>query len=73
LGSYHFNKYRKEYANVHLKLPTADSDKHNIGAFMPAQIAHLKITDVTRTHISALHHIRRQLPYEGNLTSGNHF
>lgn len=59
-------RFIEEHVELHLKQDTAKNYKSNLCKVILPKIGHLKITEVTRADIAALHHSRRKLPDAAN-------
>jgi hypothetical protein len=59
-------RFDKEHIAVRLKAGTAEEYRRNLRRFILPAIGRLKVTDVTKADIAALHHQLRHIPYQAN-------
>ncbi len=63
-------RFLKEYVPSHCKPSTAEEYRRSVELFINPQIGKLRVPDVQRNHIAALHHGLRETPYQANRTLG---
>ncbi len=63
-------RFLKEYVPDHCKASTAEEYRRSIELFIDPRIGKLRVPDVQRSDIAALHHGLRDTPYQANRTLG---
>jgi integrase len=63
-------RFLKEYVPDHCKASTAEEYRRSIELFIDPRIGKLRVPDVQRSDIAALHHNMRDTPYQANRTLG---
>ena len=63
-------RFLKEYVPDHCKVSTAEEYRRSIVLFIDPRIGKLRVPDVQRSDIAALHHNMRDTPYQANRTLG---
>ena len=63
-------RFLKEYVPNHCKPSTAAEYRRSVEHFINPRIGKLRVTDVQRSNIAALHHDLRETPYQANRTLG---
>lgn len=63
-------RFLKEYVPSHCKPSTAEEYRRSVELFINPRIGKLRVPDVQRNHIAALHHGLRETPYQANRTLG---
>ena len=63
-------RFLKEYVPDHCKASTAEEYRRSIELFIDPRIGKLRVPDVQRSDIAALHHNLRDTPYQANRTLG---
>ena len=63
-------RFLKEYVPDHCKASTAEEYRRSIELFIDPRIGKLRVPDVQRSDIAALHHNMRGTPYQANRTLG---
>ena len=63
-------RFLKEYVPDHCKASTAEEYRRSIELFIDPRIGKLRVPDVKRSDIAALHHNMRDTPYQANRTLG---
>ena len=63
-------RFLEEYVPVHCKASTAEEYRRSIKLFIDPRIGKLRVPDVQRSNIAALHHDMRETPYQANRTLG---
>ena len=63
-------RFLKEYVPDHCKPSTAEEYRRSVKLFIDPRIGKLRVPDVQRSEIAALHHDMRETPYQANRTLG---
>ena len=63
-------RFLKEYVPNHCKPSTAAEYRRSVEHFINPRIGKLRVPDVQRSNIAALHHDLRETPYQANRTLG---
>ena len=63
-------RFLEDYVPVHCKPSTAEEYRRSIKLFIDPKIGKLRVPDVQRSDIAALHHEMRETPYQANRTLG---
>ena len=63
-------RFLKDYVSDHCKPSTAEEYSRSVKLFIDPRIGNLRVPDVQRSHIAALHHDMRETPYQANRTLG---
>ena len=63
-------RFLKEYVPNHCKQSTAAEYRRSVELFINPRIGKLRVPDVQRSDIAALHHDLRETPYQANRTLG---
>ena len=63
-------RFLKEYVANHCKQSTAAEYRRSVDLFINPRIGKLRVPDVQRSSIAALHHDLRETPYQANRTLG---
>ena len=63
-------RFLKEYVPNHCKPSTAAEYRRSVEHFINPRIGKLRVPDVQRSNIAALHHDMRKTPYQANRTLG---
>ncbi len=63
-------RFMSEYVPAHCKQSTEKEYRRNVDLFIIPALGRMKVTDVTRSHVSELHHAHRDKPYQANRTLG---
>ncbi len=63
-------RFLEEYVPVHCKASTAEEYRRSVKLFIDPRIGKLRVPDVQRSDIAALHHDMRETPYQANRTLG---
>ncbi len=63
-------RFLKEYVPDHCKASTAEEYRRSIELFIDPRIGKLRVPDIQRSDIAALHHNMRDTPYQANRTLG---
>ena len=63
-------RFLKDYVPDHCKPSTAEEYRRSVKLFIDPRIGNLRVPDVQRSHIAALHHDMRDTPYQANRTLG---
>ena len=63
-------RFLKDYVPDHCKPSTAEEYRRSVKIFIDPRIGNLRVPDVQRSHIAALHHDLRETPYQANRTLG---
>ena len=63
-------RFLKEYVPNHCKPSTAAEYRRSVEHFINPRIGKLRVPDVQRSNIAALHHDMRETPYQANRTLG---
>ena len=63
-------RFLKEYVPNHCKPSTAAEYRRSVEHFINPRIGKLRVPDVQRSNIAALHHNLRETPYQANRTLG---
>ena len=63
-------RFLENYVPVHCKPSTAEEYRRSVKLFIDPKIGKLRVPDVQRSDIAALHHEMRETPYQANRTLG---
>ena len=63
-------RFLEEYVPDHCKASTAEEYRRSVKLFIDPRIGKLRVPDVQRSDIAALHHDMRKTPYQANRTLG---
>ena len=63
-------RFLEDYVPVHCKPSTAEEYRRSVKLFIDPRIGKLRVPDVQRSDIAALHHDMRETPYQANRTLG---
>ena len=63
-------RFLKEYVPNHCKQSTAAEYRRSVELFINPRIGKLRVPDIQRSNIAALHHDLRETPYQANRTLG---
>ena len=63
-------RFLNDYVPDHCKPSTAEEYRRSVKLFIDPRIGNLRVPDVQRSHIAALHHDMRETPYQANRTLG---
>ncbi|MRG74081.1 tyrosine-type recombinase/integrase [Alphaproteobacteria bacterium HT1-32] len=63
-------RFMSEYVPARCKQSTEKEYRRNVDLFIIPALGRMKVTDVTRSHVSELHHAHRDKPYQANRTLG---
>ena len=63
-------RFLEEYVPDHCKASTAEEYRRSVKLFIDPRIGKLRVPDVQRSDIAALHHDMRDTPYQANRTLG---
>ena len=63
-------RFLNDHVPDHCKPSTAEEYRRSVKLFIDPRIGNLRVPDVQRSHIAALHHDMRETPYQANRTLG---
>lgn len=63
-------RFMSEYVPARCKQSTEKEYRRNVDLFIIPALGRMKVPDVTRSHVSELHHAHRDKPYQANRTLG---
>ena len=63
-------RFLNDYLPVHCKPSTQGEYRRSVELFVLPRLATVKVADVTRSDVGALHHELRHIPYQANRTVG---